>query len=46
LIARVNKQLVGWSKTILVKFKGNPDTGNPHVRFDEGEDSALSSHRT
>ena len=25
----------------LVKSTGNPDTGNPHVRFDEGEGDAL-----
>ena len=22
---------------LVVKFKGKPDAGNPHVRFDEGE---------
>jgi hypothetical protein len=22
---------------LVVKFKGKPDAGNPHVRFEEGE---------
>ena len=26
---------------LQVKFTGKPDAGNPHVRFDEGEGSAL-----
>ncbi len=25
-----------------VKFKGKPDAGNPHVRFDEGEGAIPS----
>jgi len=26
---------------LLAKSTGKPDAGNPHVRFDEGEGSAL-----
>jgi len=26
---------------LMVKFKGKPDAGKPHVRFDEGEGASL-----
>jgi len=30
----------------VVKFKGKPDAGNPHVRFDEGEGGCLPPYST